>query len=249
MTPVSECLICQKPLGQGTKDAQIPFCHTCRNCTECGAPLGPTECRLVVEEADETLKLEGAAEYTIKHSRCSTLHRKNGDEDPSVLVKQSYLNYLNACRLLIEPNMDLSEETNEKDAEVKCHQAPIVSMSFEQKFITLRRMQACVAHLALATRAKMKDVQATLDKKERAKWEAAQKEAQTSARPKSGPPDEKELILAEFQRKNGLNDRASALKILKEREKAINGFIKIGMAEKVATEAVDKMLREQGRMK
>lgn len=249
--PVSECLICSKPLGQSTKDAQIPFCHSCRNCTECGSPLGTTDCKLVMEEYEEveSSKCETPLKDLIKHSRCSSLHRKNGEEDPSVLVKQSYLNYLNACRLLIEPNMDLSPETNEKDAEVKCFAAPIASLSFEEKFVVLRRMQSCVAHLSIAVRSKMKDVQATLDAKEKLKWDKAQKEASTSARPKAGPPDEKELLLAEFQRKNGFGDRSSALKVWKERQKAIDGFMKIGMKESIATEAVDKMLREQGRIK
>ncbi len=248
--PISECLICSKPLGQATKDAQIPFCHACRNCSSCGSPLGPHECQLVLEEFEEN---KGNSEVTLKslvmHARCSSLSRKNGDEDPSVLVKQSYLNYLNACRLLIEPNMDLSVETNEKDAEVKCFAPPIAQLSFEEKFVVLRRMQSCVAHISIAVRAKMKDVKEALDVKEKKKWEKAQAEAKTSARPTSGPPDEKELLLAEFQRKNGFGDRASAQKVWKERQKAIDGFLKIGMSVNVATEAVDKMLREQGRIK
>lgn len=254
-TPVSECLKCEKPLGAATQEQGIPFCHDCRKCTACGLPLGRLECAAVIAEWQELDN--GTTEDPIQllsgliqHPRCSTLNRPNADKDPSVLVKQSYLDWLNNFRLLCEPTMELNELTNTKQAELACY--PIVAkMSWEEQYMFLRRMEAGVAHMSIAVKTHAKTIKQTLDAREKVKFEQAAKDARISSRPVVKPADEvKEIILAQFMERQGIKERKQGQKLLKLRSEAIRGLMAVpGITEQIAQEMVDKQMRDRGDLK
>lgn len=252
-TPVKECIKCSKPLGAATQDQGIPFCHECRKCTACGLPLGRLECAAVLAEYEELnsgveADMKPISEF-IQHPRCSTLNRPNADKDPSVLVKQSYLDWLNNFRLLCEPTMELNELTNTKQAELACY--PIVAkMSWEEQYMFLRRMEAGVAHMSIAVKTHAKTIKQTLDAREKVKFEQAAKDARTSSRPVSKPADEvKEIILAQFMERQGIKERKQGQKLLKLRSDAIKGLMAAGIPETTAQEMVDKQMRDRGDLK
>ncbi len=252
---ITQCLVCQAPLGSASREQQIPFCHECRKCSACGLPLGPLECKaavseymeLAIDEPDD--KHQGIMKSLIQHPRCQTLTRPTADKDPSVLVKQSYLDWLNNFRLLCEPQMELNEQTNEKQADIACH-AVKARMSFEEQYIFLRRMEAGVAHMSIAVRIHAKTIKEKLDTREKLKFEKAKQEAKTSSRPVSKPSNDlQEIVLAQFMERNEIKERKHAQKLLKLRSDAIKGFMSLGMSEAKAAEAVDKSMRERGDLK
>lgn len=238
---------CAATLGQESRDLAYPFCHDHRKCHSCSQSLSARECQGVMRELGiEETPLEASQ---ILHPRCSTLVRRSGDQDPSVLVKQSYLDYLNNIRLMIEPDFDLCVDTNENTAMLFSERL-VSGMTFEQKCVHLRMLEACVAHTSIAVRKdpagrKIKDQLEQLDKRARAKQESL-----TSSRPTTKSIDDPvEIALAKFMQKHGITERKVGLKIQRDRKNAIHGLMVAGLSEESATELIDKELVKKGILK
>jgi hypothetical protein len=257
--PISSCLVCDKPLGQESKDGDWRTCHEHRKCQVCGELLSRIEIHLAHASAQDEALADGNQDTPFKdlmlrflaHARCQlgTDRRKTADQDPLVLVRQSYLDWLNAFRLFCQPQMELSQDTNEKQADLACIPL-ILNMTQDEKFMFLCRMESGAAHVGLACKADKKAIKERMDAYEAKKFKEAQKQALTSGRPNGKPvDDEKEVLIGQFMQRNGIKDRSVAFKLWKEREKSIQSMMSIGMDSKIAHEAVDKILREQGRIK
>src|SRR5438552_14861121 len=111
--PISECLVCQKPLGQETKDLDYRVCLDHRTCGACGKELNPSQVHLAQARAfeeSETLTVEH-----LLHPRCiiANGHFASVGSDPLLSIRQSTFNILNSARLMLEPNMDLTIIGNE----------------------------------------------------------------------------------------------------------------------------------------
>lgn len=253
--PVSQCLKCSRPLGAASQEQGIPFCHECRKCTACGLPLGRLECAAVIAEYYEMSTLGDSRDDTeilgnlILHPRCSTLSRSTASQDPSVLVKQSYIDWLNNFRLLCEPNEELNEQTNEKQADLACYTLRS-KWNFEQQYLFLRRMEAGVAHMSIAVKTHAKSIKEKLDEREKVKFKKATQDAKTSSRPVSKPStDLQEIVLAQFMERQGIKERKHAQKLLKLRSDAIKGMMAMGMSEQKSTEFVEKQMKDRGDLK
>lgn len=242
---VTECLICKATLGQESRDMDYRLCHTCRACTTCQQPLGPREIRACIKECEESFEgsLDNLAALLI-HPRCDLLQRPNANQDPEVIIKQSYMDYLNNIRLLWEAEPDLSPETNEQSAAIACARL-LVNQPLEKIYLNLSRMQAAVAHLAIALKTDRKNIKDVLDKREARKFEHARTEARVSARP-TPKIDMDEAMIAEFMGRNGITDRSKAKQVLNKRKTAVQHFLKSGVDFDTAQEMVDKMMVANG---
>lgn len=249
---VSQCVVCNKPLGQESKDLGFFTCKDHRACAICTQPVSPHEIRSCYLEVLETLNDNPESTIqstpiseliTIQHARCSSVTRKSAEQDPSVALKQSYLDYLNNARLLIEPDVDLSRESNEKLAGLAAEKW-LADKPLDYILLFLRRMESIVAHTSIRLRKDRKVIEAELDKRERAKFAAAQRDAATSSRPAAKKSDDSdELAIAAFMRDNHITDRKTAQKKMKDRQKAMDHLIKLGLTEEAALESINKNMK------
>lgn len=242
---ITECLLCKVPLGAESRDLDFRLCKEHRKCNICSEDMRPREIAAAQSECEESY--EGSLDNLpalLQHPRCATLQRSNADQDPSVIVKQSYLDYLNNIRLLWEVETELSPETNEQSASIACGRL-LINQPLEKIFLHLSRMQAAVAHISIALAKDRNKIKAVLDKREATKFAEAKKQAATSARPTTKVTDG-EILLAEFMRQHSIKERTVGKQLWKKRSDAINHFIKSGIAELLATEMVDKMMVENG---
>ena len=170
--------------------------------------------------------------------------------DPLVTVRQSWIDRMNNIRLMIEPNMDVSQDTNERSAPLFMLRA-VHGLSLEEQFMTLHMLESCVAALSITIRQnpKAKELKANLEKLEKQR-EKANKEALTSSRPVGKPAtDQDELSLGLFMQANGLKDRKIALTVRKDRDKAIKQWVAMGVPEADAYNKVCEVLMAAGRLK
>lgn len=241
------CIVCGKPLGADSKDAGFRTCQDHRTCVKCEKHLNAREVQLCHERVLE----DGASIETLVliHPRCESLTHPTLEQDPTRSIKQSEYDYLNMIRLAVLPDTQLSVVTNENNAMIY-EQKLVTSMSFDEKLLHMKMLEACLAQCSIALRQDPKYRKDALQEREKRHIERAKKEALTSSRPVSKPPeDEKEILLGEFMRINQITDRKTAQRVWKDREKAINGWMACGMDLAKSTAMVDDLLKKQGVLK
>jgi len=85
----------------------------------------------------------------------------------------------------------------------------------------------------------------TANERERAKFSKAQKEPKPSSRPAGKAADDsREVELALFMETFGIKSRKVALKLQKQRDKAVEALMKLHVPSLAAKEAVDKDLKD-----
>src|SRR3954464_2878861 len=98
-TQPSECQYpeCGKPLGAESKDAGWTLCHLHRTCTICNGPLHPIDSSIAYDKYLEDI----SEPFEPIHPRCLIASRRleHLDSDPTLSIKQSTFNLLNAARL------------------------------------------------------------------------------------------------------------------------------------------------------
>lgn len=247
--PITSCIFpeCGKPLGAESRDLDYRLCHEHRKCYSCQHPLHWKEIHTLLDELTENgsiLELE-----RIQHARCVLVNMPNGNEDPSILVRQSYLDRLNQARLLILPNADLSIDTNEKQADILT--GPLIAgMTLDQQIVFMKRMEAIVAHVSIALSKNRVRIKEVLEEREKGRAQKAKQERETSSRPVSKSSDDLvEVMLAAFMQRNGIVERKVALKVMRDRMKAIDGLTSVGMSKDMAEKAVDAQFVKMGKMK
>ena len=249
VTPLeyTECIVCKAPLGQDSKDQDYRVCLAHRQCENCGLELAASEVRLC-----HTISIEQSEPISILHARCNSRFSLSIATDPTLTVKQSYFDWLNTIRLMVEPNMELNKSTNESNALVY-HSRFIAEMSHDQVFAHIGMLEACVMQSRLAISKDKELLKKRADAREEVKFAQAKKQAETSSRPTStSANDNNEATLALFMANFGIISRKVALKLQRDRDKAAASLAKCGIPSNLAKEQADKILLDnikQGKTK
>lgn len=200
------------PQGHDLLEAAHGYCIQCAICSQCQLRLTDVQYRWCLERNDGAMI----------HPSCAALLPV---PEGTVTIPLKQYEYLNACRLLIEPLLDCSKETNEYDAECRFNSTRFIkNMSLQGQFLMLSRMEKIAAANSLAIQKNYKTIEIELNKREKAKFETATKQARLDNRPKS--------------------ERTQ----LSQRDKAIKALLGLGMSEADAVASVDSRLSEQGKV-
>lgn len=250
---IKECIICSKPLGQESRDLGFPTCHNHRTCVKCELPLNAHEVKLChkrVQEDEESID-----KLILIHSRCLILERRiessanlteSSSNDPTLTIKQSEYDLLNMIRLMVTPNVELSDVTNENNA-CSQNQRLIANMNFEEKILHLKMMEACAAACSISLRTTKEYRKEAFKEREERQKKQAEKQRLTSSKPVGkSVEDKEEVLLGTFMELHGLTERKSAQKIMKDTWKAIRQMTEIGIPEPLARENIIKGLVKQG---
>lgn len=224
-----ECLTptCLKPLGDLSLQEGYSHCHVCRKCSVCGLDTRPVEIAWCVDN-----------NVVITHARCLTI---SPSLTPAGLPLEAEIDLLNLCRLLIWPDPNKSSTGNEYDAELIVDKLIVHMPNLEDRFLALRKMQSAAARLSLLLRKDSTRIKQELDNREAEKFKSAAIQASTSSKPISKPSDDTyEILLATFMKINSITDRKIGLKKWKDREKAIQSFLNLGLSRELAEQTVDK---------
>ena len=249
-----QCIVCDKPLGADTQSEGYLTCHAHRTCLKCEQSLSPLDIKLSNNLYLEKVKHSDGVDVPtleLMHSRCysgfSTL------VDPTQSIKQSELDILNACRLMIYPDMHLAKSTNESNAMIY-GQKLISQMSNDEIYAHIGMMEACIAQASLLVHSNKDELKKRADKREADKFKTAKQQAQTSSRPAGTKADESgEVELATFMENFGIKSRKVALKLQRDRDKAVEGLVKLLhipslLAKQTADESLLKNIK-QGKVK
>jgi len=243
----TQCIVCEKPLGQESRDLGHRTCHEHRACSKCGLPLHAREMQLCHDRlVEDNLPLSS---LILIHARCEIAARQlSQDQDATLSIKQSEYDLLNISRLMTWPDENLNDTTNENNACIQ-NARYISSMSFDQKLQHLKMLEACVASVSIALRTS-KDYrkEAFKEREEKAKKQA-DKERLTSSRPaQSAVEKPEELALGTFMELHGLTERKVAMQLQREYEKCVAGFVKVGIKELDARKLTIDTMVKQGRL-
>src|SRR5215467_9679643 len=170
----TECVVCDSPLGSETREAGVMFCHSHRLCIFCSEPLSETELKWCFKKFLESTPLESLEPGNLElyRSRCAILNKK----EPTVAVTQSEFDLLNLIRLMITPDPQLSQVTNEDKAVVYSAKF-IADMSFEQIGLHISMMEACIFNCRLTLKSDpnyRKDILTEREKEKRDRERLAQ---------------------------------------------------------------------------
>jgi len=235
----SECIFptCDKPLGQDSKDLDWRVCKDHRTCYICSEPLEPLDIHLAHERAskdpDDSIELA--------HARCLIASGKLAtlNSDATLSIKQSTYDLLNAARLMVDPDMSLSNTTNENNAMIHCARF-IHQMDFDKRYAHLKMLEAYVATVSLAIAQDRKQLKIRADAREEKKEKVAKKEASTSSRPTAKAPDDAyEESLALFMKNFNVKDRKVAISLQKLRDKAVKSLTDVGISSAMAKTMAD----------
>lgn len=202
----------------------VHYHEECLNCVYCGNAVGEDiiEKQVSASSRDVELPPDELTANGIKpkvivyHPYCHTVKLENDFKNKPVVITQGHLDMLNAANLLFRAKTDLSVSTNQKEAEHMSHKF-IHEMTLEEKFISLKRLEAVVAMWSIALSKDKARIQIQLDEKERIKHKELQ---QTGDRLEYEKKREKKLNTARKDPSMSPEER--------QKEKAITAFMKIG---------------------
>jgi hypothetical protein len=214
----SQCAYCEKKTMYGD-----PTCGDHRYCSHCGCTLTPSDQKLCIDNKSTVPECPACGLEFAYRMRMLT-------DKSKVEIPRVYFEYLNRMRLAIEPDEDLSIETNQKIAGLKMW--PIVNtLNHEQRLFMLRRMQAACGVISESLGRDRKKIEADIKERESERFSEAIKERAKKITPKKPKPDEM---------------TSEELKLSKEQKnllKAISGMIAFGMKP---LEAIMKMGESRG---
>lgn len=230
---IDQCISCQSPLGSETKDAEIILCHKCRLCKSCNRDLSKPEIDFCHDHG-----------YPFKHARCFVI----GDTGTEPLPIDHEVQLMNLFRLLL-PDSNISETANELKGESAIERIVLVKdMNLEQTFLFMRILQSGAARLSLLTKKDAAAIKDEMAKKAKRQFDEAKRDALVSSSPRKLPTDNSEesqdirsyeIALGEFMKLNNITERKIGLKKWKERQKAIDSFVALGLNKDEALKMVD----------
>lgn len=236
---VSNCIIptCGAPLGHDSKEQGYLVCLTHRICPLCEKDLTATEVEICWRSAQKDDPANPYLSLDLRHARCVIL--TSGSLDPTLTIKQSEYDRLNAARLMVDPDMNLSIACNENNALLRAQafaSSLVENMSFDKAYVHLKMLEACVAavnvFIAKQDRAAIK---ARASERESVNFKKAQAEALTSSRPTGKSiNDLDEIELGKFMVEFNIKDRKVAHALKKTRDKAILSLTKLGIPMQLA---------------
>lgn len=231
---------CKNVLGNESRELGYYLCHEHRKCSKCSQELRPEHTKLWFE-----MQSESTDNIDVTHPRCSVTYRPTMNDDPSQSIKQSEYDYLNMIRLSVEPDKNLSEETNENNSLI--HTGRFVDqMDWDSRYLYMKKLEACLARVQISLNCDKKKIKERLDAREQVKFEEAKVQSRVSSKPVSIPvTDENEILLAAFMERNGITDRKTAIKKARERQKLIEHLTKSGFPLTEATRMIDLEMEQQ----
>lgn len=134
----TECVLCNRPLGQESKDLGWPYCHDHRKCVKCGEEISLLDAKISARLND--------TDPQPKHNKCSLLDKPPLIRENMVAIDERYLNFLNACRLAIIPDAALNPQTNCQTAELFT-QKLVVDMTLDEKFLMSEMLTAAATQV------------------------------------------------------------------------------------------------------
>lgn len=264
---ISECQFhqCNKPIGHDSKEAGWVTCSLHRNCIICGLPLQPKDARIAFDRfSDESIESDNTLELI--HPRCAIVSRRleHLESDPTLSIKQSTFNLLNASRLMVDPDMALSIATNENNAMLRSREfctglletsnpsgTPVHLMVFDAIYAHQKMLEACLAAVSLLVAKQDRPaIKARADAREAVAFKKATQESKTSTRPAAKKPDDNtEVKLSAFMELFQIKERKIAQDLKRRRDKAIDAFVKCGVSQSNAITMANETLIKDRNLK
>jgi hypothetical protein len=236
---VHNCSVCFIEFPEGTSQ-YLKIHEECMKCIYCGNAVGEDIIEKLIKDqgassrggslspSDEPLTNE-SSKILVYHPYCHTQKLEADFKNKPVIITQGHLDMLNAANLLFKPNLELSVQTNQKQAEYQSHKF-IHEMTLEEKFIALKRLEAVAAMWSIALSKDKHRIQIQLDEKERIKHKELQQEG------------DKLEYEKKRQRKNVTAALAGNLTPEeKQFEKAVAAFMRLGMSRDTAIIQLEAM--------
>lgn len=171
------CKICSLELTESFTTVHED-CTLCVYCNH-GVGMDLIEKRLKEHSASSRVdKLEPSEPEKVEifHDYCRNMKLENDFKNKPVVVTQEHLDMLNSANLLFRPKMDLSVDTNQKEAEYISHKF-IHEMTLEEKFIALKRLEAVAAMWSIALSKDKNRIQTKLAEQNRIKYKELQRDS------------------------------------------------------------------------
>lgn len=132
------CLICDQPL-----EVSFPNFHAaCSQCKYCNH-----ECGREIIEARKRENFENG----VFHDYCHSLEMERRFTQLPVTITQGELDALNVWNLMFDPNLNVSTETDQKNAEIAASKLYFSKdWNFEQRQRVLKKMEAVAAAFSIA---------------------------------------------------------------------------------------------------
>ena len=243
-TQITECQICQNPLGSESRDLGYYFCHNHRICGVCEEPITARESKWCFESYLDSLKENENLEpldIEVIHPRCQKV-----PFEPRVYIKQSEYDFLNLLRLTLIPQVELSSIENENNAALYGKQF-LAGMDYERKALHLKRLEAYVEVNQSVLRQDPQFNRKYIEERDKEHASKAKQEKVTSSRPVGRKPEApKELQLGAFMELHGFTERKTAQKLMNRWNDAINSLMKLGVPETEAREQCTQDLIKSG---
>lgn len=210
---MNQCIVCK----QDTLD-QRSYHDDCIKCAYCSNPV----------HYDIVVKCMHN-EMPVSHAPCRETFLRNEFNSKPVVIRQDHLDMLNRALLMLQPKMDLSVESNQKEIELQTH-AWMVDMDLDQKYMHVKRMQAAaaMASIVLSKDPKARDIHFEISKREKRKFEEAEDYRQDSVK---RIEERKASIRKEAVRRDP---------VLKAQDNIIQMYLKMGLSREDAESMVKK---------
>lgn len=203
----SKCLRCHKAFDAFEEKINMRIHTECLNCHYCQRPV---QLEIVIREL--------MRDETVCHKPCEDSFMEQEFKNKPVQITQAKLDYLNRCNLMFSANLDLSVDTNQKEAALLANLF-IVDMTLDQKFITLKRIEAIAAMMSIALSKDKNRAIAIIDQREKDKFQEVQEyrkkqvevkepktKTESAPRLKLSPEEKAHKKMVDSYRSLGFND-------------------------------------------
>ena len=221
------CLICDLPLGDFEISTSKEWHANCQICLYCSKEINLT----VVTECQR----EGRP---FSHRHCWIRRNEEELRKRPVEVTQGHLDYLNIYRLMLEPKVDLSTDTNQNDADIQFRgYRNLHEMTFEEVFLFGKRAEAVAAACLLII----------ADKKDKIKTERQERDvALIKDHEANRISDQRKKEIKNLEKRPDVKSLKAlgispedALRMV-QREKAIKAQMSVGLTREEAEASLDK---------
>lgn len=136
-----ECKKCGSalPSPHNPKHIMTQYCLECKSCESCHEFMMPEDMEYC---QNNNLEL-------FKHCKCMTEELLSIIESKREAVEQKYLDLLNIAHLMVNPNIELSIDTNCKESEIYGMKWFSELPTLDHKFLALRRLETLAAACSL----------------------------------------------------------------------------------------------------
>ena len=217
--PIYEnCLRCHEPMEEFLRRHRRKFHDHCLKCHYCNKDV-----------SYEIIEKQIERNETPCHRPCEDKYFEQEFKNKPVTITQDKLDYLNRANLMFAANLELSPETNQKEASYMANLF-IVDMTLDQLFITLKRMEAITAMCSIALSKDKSRAIAMIAEREREKFNEVQEYRK------------KQVERRDQRRESEISKTPKAKMTAEEKthNNMVNSYLKMGFTQ----EQVDKILED-----